>query len=296
MEQLRKQKQKEQKEQKQKKLEQERGQKGPDQIDEILFEAAICQGKILQILRVNRWQPTIHHLEPNDHKLNLSDTVIIAFKKNPNLNNFSDEFYERLQDAPTYTVHQFYPLFMSFKLTKLSLDQLQELYRDTERMCDAIMLFINQKEIIADMLNNIPNTSDARYDYHLRKRQDKYISNIKTSLNTLFATFSNFSRSKLLDILQLGDKFVFVNNITRNGIDQHLDYPYQNWIDNIAELWLEYAKCYADMFEQMIDLETPKKASSVVVSSVDVPSVGPDNTLYDSSLLSKKNCLKKYYF
>ena len=97
MEQLRELKKREAQEKReaQKKLEQEReAQKGPDQIDEILFEAAICQGKILQFLRVNRWQPTIHHLEPNDHKLNLSDTVKIAFEKNPNLNNFSDEFYK----------------------------------------------------------------------------------------------------------------------------------------------------------------------------------------------------------
>jgi hypothetical protein len=191
---------------------------------------------------------------------------------------------------------------MSFKLTKLSLDQLQELYRDTERICDAIMLFINQKEIIAEMLNNIPNTAEARYDSHLRKRQDKYFSGIKTSLNTLFATFSKFSKSKLLDILQLGDKFVFVNNITRNGMDQHLDYPYQNWIDNIAELWLRYAECYADMFKQMIDLETPKKVPSVVVSSIDVPSVadtsvaipsvGQDISLDNNSLLPNKICQK----
>ena len=52
------------------------------------------------------------------------------------------------------------------------------------------------KKIIADMLNNIPNTAEARYDSHLRKRQDKYISGIKTSLKYT-STFFNIAASTI---------------------------------------------------------------------------------------------------
>ena len=257
----------------------------PDEIDEILFHTAMCQGKILQTLRQNRsgWSHTRQDLEPNDHKPSQYnyDSVKSAFKKNPNLSAFSDEFYTRLDNAPPYTVHQFYTLFFGFKMPqKLSLEQLQDLYEATRSICDDIMLFIHQIEIIADMLHNIPNIPESQYDSHLRKRQDKYFSGIKTSLNTLFMTLSKFSRSKLLDILNLGDKFVFVNNTTRNGIDQHIDYPYQNWIHNIAELWLSYARCYLNMFEKMIELENSG------------PSIA---TFYDDGPIAEASILPKSY-
>ena len=251
----------------------------PDEIDEILFKTGACLGPILELIRRNRisLSGTAHEfsmLEPTFGKSGREKRSLKEYVRDrvmhrqPHYLQFcSDEFFTRLDNAPPYTVDMFEMLNYNVKQKNLSIEELQLFYPKIIEICDVIRRFIPQKEIMSTMRDDAIRASiDSRW----RTIQDTYFRNLYTSVQSTISEIlrpvTSGDRSspifKLRDIVrdisQLGEKFQFRNLITRNGHDQHFDWTYQNWLDNLGDLWLRYAECYANMFKEMIDLKNPR--------------------------------------
>ena len=260
----------------------------PDEIDNILFDTSICLANVKNTVIRNHcsdgfperpmWGKFPEGPRPRYGKFHE------LFSK------YSDEFYSRMNTAPPFAVDIFIDLNRHFR--DLSIEDLKKLRESVKRVPDFIKSFMPQNEILKRMRNEDSiNREMGGISPYYRIAQVRFIKKIKDDMGTSIDwrillrddtlrddtlrddTLRDDTESsmywhmywqreaqekarKLYDIVRRvilepsSFRFCFRPTISYQG-----DYPYSNWIENIADIMLNHYNCYIDMINRLIERE-----------------------------------------